>query len=167
MVGRLIVSTLLACTLGAAVDPVPRVQDAREPYDALTAAQRALLPGVVTRARDDYNRAPASFRQAFEVVTTRLSSLLLWDPENGEVLGSALELIEQAEAPAAQPPSEPGAMRLKVTLASGARDRLRRSREFVRAVANGAVTFVYGEPPQVRIELTGKASHAVVAVIGR
>lgn len=167
MVGRLIVSTLLACTLGAAVDPAPRVQDAREPYDALSAAQRVVLPGVVTRARDDYNQAPASFRQAFEVITTRLSSLLLWDPENGEVLGSALELIEQVEMPAAQPPSEAGAMRLSVTLASGARDRLRRSREFARADAAGDVAFVHGDPPQVRIELTGPASHAVVAVIRR
>jgi len=167
VVGRLIVSTLLACTLGATVDPVPRVQEAREPYDALSAAQRALLPGVVTRARDDYNRAPASFRQAFEVITTQLSSLLLWDPENGEVLGSGLELIEQVEMPASPPPSESGVMRLSVTLASGARDRLRRSREFARDDATGAVAFVHGDPPPVRIELTGPASHAVVAVIRR
>jgi hypothetical protein len=167
VVGRLIVSTLLACTLGATVDPVPRVQEARGPYDALSAAQRALLPGAVTRARDDYNRAPASFRQAFEVITTRLSSLLLWDPENGEVLGSGLELIEQVEMPAAPPPPESGVMRLSVTLASGARDRLRRSREFALDDATGAVAFVHGDPPPVRIELTGPASHAVVAVIRR
>jgi hypothetical protein len=167
VVGRLIVSILLACTSGAAVDPVPRAQAAREPYDVLSAAQRALLPGDVARARDEYNGAPASFREAFEVITTELATLLLSDPENGEVLGSALELIDQIDAPAAQPPPESGAMRLAVTLASGARDRLRRSRELTRVDANGAIRFVHADPPQVEIELTGQASHAIVAVIRR
>jgi len=36
-----------------------------------------------------------------------------------------------------------------------------------RVDANGGIRFVHADPPQVEIELTGQASHAIVAVIRR
>jgi hypothetical protein len=155
----------MAVAVGVGAGPVSRAQSPVDPYGALTSSQRALLPGSAAQARAEYNDAPAAFRQAFERITARLSSLLLSDPENGEVLGSAIELIEHVEGRAVQPAAEARAVRLAVTLASGARDRLRRSREFARVdAAGGGVAFVHSEPPAVRIDLGERPLFAIVTV---
>ena len=135
------------------------------PYDGLTAAQRRLLHGWPSGT---YDAAPEAFRVAFGHVTARLSSLLLSDPENGEVLGSALDLVESVEPLDRQPVigDAPSTLQLAVTLASGARDRLRRSGEFQR-VSDGApdrVEFLHEGPPAVRISADSRGSAALVIV---
>jgi hypothetical protein len=155
---------LLTITLSGGLVGICAAQPPANPYESLSASQRAILPWSVDAAPNAYNIAPPAFRRAFEIVTTRVTALSLSDPENGEVLGSAIDLIERVEAPGAQPPSDAQAVTLSVTLAPGARDRLRRSREFARADA-AAPTFVYGDPPAIRIEIADRASFAVVTVL--
>jgi hypothetical protein len=134
-------------------------------YDALTVVQRRLLWAPPAHAREEYDGAPAPFRQAFEAVTTRLSSLILSDPENGEVLGSAVELVDRVEQPAVQAVATGLEMRLVVTLASGARDVLRRAREFTRVDgADGAIAFVHEGPAAIRFEISGRLPNATVIV---
>jgi hypothetical protein len=157
---RLLVTLALACPLESA----RAAQPPADPYEGLTPAQRAVLPWSSDAARGAYNSAPPSFRRAFEGVTTRLSPLLLWDPENGEVLGSALDLIERVEEPGAQPRSDGQILRLVATLAPGARDRLRRSRDFTRPDSLGT-TFVHGDPVAIRIEIGDRSQIAVVTVL--
>jgi hypothetical protein len=134
-------------------------------YDSLTAAQRRLLDGWVP---GQYDAAPAAFRAAFEEIAALLSSLVLSDPENGEVLGAALDLVASVEPidrqPAAGAASSP--RYIAVTLASGARDRLRRSGEFERA-RDGApdrVEFLHAGPPAIRISMDASGARALISV---
>lgn len=151
------------------------------PYDSLTTGQRRLLAGWAAglastterqaAVRGQYDAAPESFRVAFGHVTARLSSLLLSDPENGEVLGAALDLVESVEPLDRQPMigDAPSTLQLAVTLASGARDRLRRSGEFER-VSDGApdrVEFLHEVPPAVRVSADASGVRALISVLTR
>jgi len=155
---------LVTLALAGPLEGAGAAQPLADPYEGLTPAQRAVLPWSSEAARRAYNSAPPSFRRAFEGVTTRFSALLLWDPENGEVLGSALDLIERVEEPGVQPRSDGQVLQLVVMLAPGARDRLRRSREFTRPDSLGT-TFVYGDPTAIRIEIGDRSQFATVTVL--
>lgn len=169
MVGTVAARFLLAATVAA----TPGVAAAQEPsrvtpYDSLTATQRRLLEGW---ASGKYDAAPEPFKAAFGHVTARLSSILLSDPENGEVLGAALDLVESVEPLERQPVTgdAPSTLQIAVTLASGARDRLRRSGEFER-VSEGApdrVEFLYAGPPAVRISADARGAAALITVLTR
>lgn len=159
MIGRLVPVAALVCALlvGAA-----GAQSRPGGYDALTAAQRGLLPTEVS-SPDAYVAAPEPYRRAFEEVSACLAGIVLTDPENGEVLGPAIELIERVGAPTPTGNlSSSDELRLAVSLASGARDRLRRSREFVRADGDGPGAFDHVGPPAIRIELGEHPSAAVI-----
>ena len=107
-------------------------------FDTLSETQQRLLTGLATpppgtsRAMDAralFDGADASFRAAFATITTALATVSLSDHENGEILGVALDLVNGVEPLARQPAAgrAPGLAQLCVTLAPGARDRLRRS----------------------------------------
>jgi len=154
---------MLVTGLPAAQEP-PRVAPGGSP----TAAQRRLLEGW---APGTYDAAPELFRMAFDGVTARLSLLQLSDPENGEVLGAALDLVESVEPLDRQPVTgdAPATLRLAVTLAAGARDRLRRSAEFERVSdgAPGRIEFLHAGPPAIRISTDAAGARAEIAVVTR
>ena len=111
-------------------------------FDTLSETQQRLLAGLATSpasgtnpslgARAWFDGADPSFRAAFATITAALAAVSLSDHENGEILGVALDLIDGVEPLARQPAAGARLDRaqLSVTLAPGARDRLRRSSEF-------------------------------------
>jgi hypothetical protein len=165
VVARILPAVIVMLATGLPAAQAPPVG---APGDGLTAAQRRLLAGW---APGTYDAAPEPFRVAFEQVTRRLSSLLLSDPENGEVLGAALDLIESVEPPDRQPAGGEASptLQLSVTLAAGARDRLRRAGEFGRVSdsAPGRVEFLHEGPPAIRISADAAGSRAQIAVVRR
>jgi hypothetical protein len=135
-------------------------------YERLTAAQRHLVEGWDPGA---FDAAPAAFRAAFGRVTGAISSLVLFDPENGEVLGSVLDLVDAVALLADQPVPGGDAVdsRLVVTLTSGALDRLRRSAEFARVGEGSDAVYVRPGPPEIRISIVGGGERGVIVVSGR
>jgi hypothetical protein len=136
------------------------------PSERLTPAERRLLAAWPAGERG-YDAAPAWFRDAFDVVTSRLAELLLSDPENGEVLGAALDLVEAVEPLDRQPAAETGRRRVAVRLAAGARDRLRRSAEFERVeltARSDRVTYRHTGPPEVVVEGDAAGERAVITI---
>jgi hypothetical protein len=174
--GGLIVAALAAVFLTAGSGLAPARQPASPlPYDRLSASQRRLLAGWAEPSRTDpeadirqrYESTPERFRMAFEQVTARLEAVVLSDPENGEVLGAALDLIEAIEPQARQPaPTSSRGTELAVKLAPGARDRLRRSAEFERVgdQRSGQADFVHFGPPAVRISVDGRGASGRIVV---
>lgn len=130
----------------------------------LAPAQQRVLGAV---GRDGYDSWPVVSRDAFEQVTRALTALVLSDPENGEVLGSALDLVDSMEQPArADATSSPAAAwRVPVALAPGARDALRRSAEFTldTIAAGSAPVYVHRGAASIRITMTGPAA-ALIAI---
>jgi hypothetical protein len=150
-------------------------------YDELSAAQRRLLqawgagaPSPAERdrqIRDRFESAPERFRIVFAQLTARLAAVLLSDPENGEVLGAALDLVDAVEPPERQPaPSDSSDDTLSVFLASGARDRLRRSAEFERVIdreAQDRIVFEHAGPPVLRLAIPTSGSTGHVSMSRR
>jgi hypothetical protein len=150
------------------------------PFDALSATQQRLLAGLATPpslgtnqptdARAMFDGADASFRDAFATITAALASLSLSDHENGEILGVALDLVDGVEPLARQPEAGGGDERaqLSVTLAPGARDRLRRSAEF--APDSGGVTpshpaaYLQTNSPSLRFALDATGTRARISI---
>ena len=176
MGGGLIVAGLAAVFLTAGSGLAPARQPASPlPYDRLSASQRRLLAGWAEPSRTDaeadsrqrYESAPERFRLAFEQVTARLEAVVLSDPENGEVLGAALDLIDAIEPLARQPaPTSSRGTELAVRFAPGARDRLRRSAEFERVgdPRSGQADFVHFGPPALRISIEGRGARGRIVV---
>jgi len=114
-------------------------------------------------------QAPAVDPQAAEMwsrVTPMLAAVALTDHENGEVLGTLVEQVERVEQASALPG---GSTRLRVTLAPGGADRLRRS-ECARDAAAEAMTgygapFVCGEARRIRMRVADDRSHALLDVL--
>ena len=170
---------LLAIALLSAVTSLAAVQP--RGYDELSSAQRRLLhrwgPGGLSPegrerlARDRFDSAPERFRVVFEQITGHLAAVLLSDPENGEVLGATLDLIDAIEPPERQP-NWPGASdaTLSGLRASGARDRLRRAAEFERkadGTVQGRTVFEHAGPPAIRIAIAASGSSGEVSMPGR
>jgi hypothetical protein len=137
-------------------------------YDDLSPSQRRLLQPW---GADRFDSAPERFRIVFERLTGRLAPVLLSDPENGEVLGAAMDLIDAVEPPERQP-ARPDASddRLSVVLASGARDRLRRSAEFERVVdgmVRDQAVFEHAGPQAIRIAIASPGSSGEVSMSRR
>jgi len=112
----------------------------------------------------------------FEVVKAALSAVSLSDRENGEILGTAFDLVERRDAAGPNAAAGPGdaAHRLAVILAPGALDKLRRASEFRRvesaegaAGARPAFVYVSGEPPAIRVTVTEAPARAVIEVARR
>lgn len=171
--------TLLAIALLTAAPSLAAGQ--ARGYDELSPAQRRLLrtwgadapspEGRERQARDRFDSAPERFRVAFEQITGHLAAVLLSDPENGEVLGAAIDLIDAVEPPE-RPPVGTGAglETLSVALFSGARDRLRRSAEFERLVGGsegGQTVFEHTGPPVIRIVIAPSGARADVSLSRR
>ncbi|MGE3887161.1 MAG: hypothetical protein AB7H81_12055 [Vicinamibacterales bacterium] len=113
---------------------------------------------------------------SLETVKAALSAVSLSDRENGEILGTAFDLVERPDTPERRAAAEPGeaAHRLAVILAPGALDKLRRASEFRRAepAADAAGTrpaFVYvrDEPPAIRVIVTVAPIKAIIEVSRR
>ena len=97
-------------------------------------------------------------------VAALVATVALNDHENGEVLGTLADQIERVER--ALPLS--GGVRLRVMLAPGGADRLRRS-ECVReataeAMTGYGVSFVCGEARRIRVRVADDRSHALLDV---
>ncbi len=112
----------------------------------------------------------------FEAVKAALSAISLSDRENGEILGTAFDLVERRDAVEANSAAGPGDAehRLAVILAPGALDKLRRAAEFRRvepteggAGARPAFVYVSGEPPAIRVTVTEAPARAVIEVVQR
>ena len=94
----------------------------------------------------------------------------LSDHENGEILGVALDLVNGVEPLARQPAagSVAGLAQLSVTLAPGARDRLRRSSEFApdsgRATPGYSVVYLQKNSPSLQFALDAAGSRALVSI---
>lgn len=163
----LVAAALLALVLNGAASPLPQTSSPGAPTVRLTAVQRRLVdawPGGTQR----YDSAPDTFHLAFEAITARLTTLVLSDPENGEILGAAIDLVEALEPLERQPATGSNDRhRLAVTLAPGARDRLRRAAEFEAAKGtggDGGTGYVHAGPPLVRISMSVGDSRAVIAL---
>jgi hypothetical protein len=146
-------------------------------YERLTSVQRRLVDdlrrgqGAGNAGREAYDHTDATFRTAFEAVTAALSAVSLSDSENGEILGTAIDLVDALPPDDAQHAlvgTMPG-YRLVVVLAPGAFDRLRRSAEFERipaAEGRSAATVVYRRqgPPTVEIAGSPDGVRATITV---
>jgi hypothetical protein len=106
--------------------------------------------------------APAA-RAAFDAVSPLLATITLNDHENGEVLGTVLDLIERVEADGTSEGGGTTPTRLQVGLAPGAADRLRRSAEFERR----GDEFVRALPVEVRVRVAADRGRAVIEVAPR
>jgi hypothetical protein len=147
-------------------------------YDTLTDIQKRLLVGLATPSRKPappgpqaqaiFDGATASFRAAFIEVTDALAAVSLSDEENGEILGVALDLVDRVEPLERQPGAASGlSVMLRVTLASGARDRLRRSSEFERASeapagADSPLVYRHDGPPSIELIITNPTATVLV-----
>jgi hypothetical protein len=159
---------------------VPIAAQSAPPFDALSEAQQRLLAGLVTTpppgtnramdARAVFDAADASFRIAFATITAALAAVSLSDHENGEILGVALDLVDGVEPLARQPAAggANGPATLSVTLAPGARDRLRRSAEFARddgsATPTHPAAYLQKNSPSLRFALDASGSHALISI---
>jgi len=149
-------------------------------FDTLSETQQRLLAGLATSpppgtsramdARALFDGADATFRAAFATITTVLATVSLSDHENGEVLGVALDLVSGV-GPLARQPAAGGAAgmaQLSVTLAPGARDRLRRSSEFAPggggATPGYPVVYLQKDSPSLQFALDATASRALVSM---
>ena len=149
-------------------------------FDTFSETQQRLLAGLATSpppgtspamdVRTLFDRADASFRVAFATITAALATVSLSDHENGEILGVALDLVNGVEPLARQPAagSAAGLAQLSVTLAPGARDRLRRSAEFApdsgRATPGYSVVYLQKNRPSLQFALDATASRALVSI---
>jgi len=145
-------------------------------YDTLTDTQKRLLGGLAPRpgaeqasqARANFDGAATSVRAAFIEVTSALEAVSLSDHENGEILGVALDLVDRVELLELRPVGEADdrAARLRVTLASGATDRLRRSSEFTRAPSASAqadaIVYRHEGPPSIKLIITSLTATILV-----
>jgi len=114
-------------------------------------------------------------RHAFDGVKAALSAVSLSDRENGEILGTAFDIVERPDVagrPAGRGPDD--VHRLAVVLAPGALDKLRRASEFRRAepAAGGAdsrpaLLYVHDGPPAIRIAVVDAPDRAVIEVSRR
>jgi hypothetical protein len=170
-----VASLAAALTAGSPVGAQPAPA-----FDTLSETQQRLLAGLATsppsgtgRARDAravFDAADASFRAAFATITTALATVSLSDHENGEVLGVALDLVNGVEPLGRQPAvgSAAGLAQLSVTLAPGARDRLRRSSEFAvdsgRATPGYSVFYVQKSSPLLQFALDTTGSRGLVSI---
>ncbi|MBM3781360.1 MAG: hypothetical protein FJW29_06750 [Acidobacteria bacterium] len=107
----------------------------------------------------------AQAADAWARVMPLVAAVALNDHENGEVLGTLADQVERVER--ALPLS--GGTRLRVTLAPGGADRLRRS-DCVRdaaaeALAGYGVPFVCGEAYRLRVRVADDRSHALLDVL--
>jgi hypothetical protein len=150
-------------------------------FDTLSQVQQRLLAGLATLpppgtsrttadARALFEGADPSFRAAFATITAALAAVSLSDHENGEILGVALDLVDGVEPLARQPAAgaAPGLTQLSVTLAPGARDRLRRSSEFApdsgRAAPGYSVVYLQKNSPSLQFALDASGSRALVSM---
>lgn len=110
------------------------------------------------------------------VVKAALSAVSLSDRENGEILGTALDIVDHPEAPGRRSGAEPGdaAQRLAVILAPGALDKLRRASEFRRVEPTADVggerpvlIYAHDGPPAIRVIVTEAPVRAIIEVSGR
>ncbi len=149
-------------------------------FDTLSETQKRLLAGLAgpspsgttpsTGARALFDDADASFRDAFATITAALAAVSLSDHENGEILGVALDLIDGLEPFARQPAAGTavGRAQLCVVLAPGARDRLRRSSEFV--IDSGGATPIYPTAylqktsPSLQLALDATGTLALISI---
>ena len=149
-------------------------------FDALSAIQQRMLAGLATPppsgtsrstdARALFDGADASFRDAFATITAALATLSLSDHENGEILGVALDLVDGVEPLALQPAAgrAAGRAQLSVTLAPGARDRLRRSAEFAPdrsgATPSHPAAYLQKNGPSLRFALDAAGTRALISI---
>lgn len=100
-------------------------------------------------------------------VAPLVSAITLNDHENGEVLGTLTDQIERVEREEATP----GVLRLRVTLAAGGADRLRRSectRDAAAAPLEGfGAPFVCGDARRVVVRVADDRSQAVIDITQR
>ncbi|MEZ5283614.1 MAG: hypothetical protein R2712_02155 [Vicinamibacterales bacterium] len=134
---------------------------------ALSPEQTRLLASW-TRDSAGLDPVPESMRRVFLDLTEGLAAVSLSDPENGEILGTAIELVDALVALDRQPSSSadrrPG---LAVHLVPGAADRLRRAGECAnRLPAAGATTVVCridaNAAPTLTLELSADGTRATV-----
>jgi hypothetical protein len=118
--------------------------------------------GAVARVAAQSPSVVPAARAAFDAVSALLATITLNDHENGEVLGTLLDLIEGVEADGTSGGGT-AATRLQVTLAPGAADRLRRSAEFERR----GDAFVRALPVEVRVRVAADRTRAVIEVAPR
>ena len=102
---------------------------------------------------------------AWARVVPFVTAVALSDHENGEVLGTLADQVDRVER--TLPLS--GGTRLRVTLAPGGADRLRRS-ECARDAAAEAMTgygapFVCGDARRIRVRVADDRSHALLDVL--
>jgi len=110
-----------------------------------------------------------------DAVRSALSAVSLSDRENGEILGTGLDIVERPDLPERQPAADPNGSvhRLAVLLAPGALDKLRRSSEFRRLApgdsdAGGSTTvYVHAEAPAVRVVVAADTARAIIEVSRR
>lgn len=135
-----------------------------------TATAGALVPAAAQTS------ATRTAPDPIEVVKAALSAVSLSDRENGEILGTAFDLVERPDAAEPIAAAGPGdaAHGLAVILAPGALDKLRRAAEFRRveptegtAGARPAFVYVSGEPPAIRVTVTEPPARAVIEVTRR
>ena len=170
----------VACLAAGLLAGPPGFAQSAPSFDTLSETQQRLLDGLAPRPpsgghrsaepRASFDGAAASFRAAFATITTALAAMSLSDHENGEILGVALDLVSAVEPLARQPAatSATGAAPLAVTLAPGARDRLRRSSEFApdhgRATPDYPIVFVRISSPSLQFALDHTGSRALVSL---
>lgn len=136
----------------------PRATSARA---AMVVTALLGIGGVAGLGAQSPTVAPSA-RPAFDAAASLLATITLNDHENGEVLGTLLDLIERVEADGTSG-SGTAATRLQVTLAPGAADRLRRSAEFERR----GDEFVRALPVEVRVRVAADRMRAVIEVAPR
>ena len=167
---------MLAAVLAASVTITAQSAPA---FDTLSDTQQRLLAGLAAQSSPSGNRsmdaratfegADPSFRTAFATITTALAAVSLSDHENGEILGVALDLVSGLEALEDQPAGRTaGFAQLSVTLAPGARDRLRRSSEFAldggRETVNYPSVYLQKNSPSLQFGLDATGSRALISI---
>ena len=139
-------------------------------------AWRTLALGTVLASTALAQSAPAPIGPGLpEAIVSTLSGVSLSDRENGEILGTALDLVERPEVPDRQPGADAtlAAHRVGVVLAPGALDKLRRSSEFRRLApghgqaAEAGAVYVRDEAPAIRVIVTADLARAVIEVARR
>jgi hypothetical protein len=113
--------------------------------------------------------------EALDAVMSALSGVSLSDRENGEILGTARDLVDRPDALDRQPAADAAGSvhRLAVFLVPGAVDKLRRSSEFRRSapVDSGAgrptIAYVHDEAPAIRVMTEGSEPRAIIEVARR
>ena len=112
-------------------------------------------------------QGPAVEAQAADVwkrVAPQVAAVALNDHENGEVLGTLADQVERVER--SLPLS--GGVRLRIMLAPGGADRLRRSEctrdAAAEAMAGYGAPFVCGEARRLRVRVADDRSHALLDV---